>query len=97
MDVPTAGLWPPNLRKLYIGPLKMPISEWGPQKFPTTLVGLVLDGETDAATNWSQLSHLHLPSSLVQLGIVEFENLETKDAVEEAPTGPKSPISPVSE
>ncbi|GKA78671.1 NB-ARC domains-containing protein [Tanacetum coccineum] len=72
-----AGLWPPNLRELYIGSLKKPISEWGPQKFPTTLVGLVLDGETDAATNWSQLSHLHLPSSLARLGILKFENLET--------------------
>ncbi|GJR83963.1 NB-ARC domains-containing protein [Tanacetum coccineum] len=73
------GLWPPNLRKLYIGSLKKPISEWGPQKFPTTLVDLVLlgDKKKEAATNWSQLSHLHLPSSLVQLGILEFENLET--------------------
>ncbi|GKD97671.1 NB-ARC domains-containing protein, partial [Tanacetum coccineum] len=107
-DVPTAGLWPPNLCMLSIGRVKKPISEWGPQKLET-------------ATNWSQLSHhLHLPSSLTRLQINSFEKLETvseglqhltslqhldikwcpkmkKDAVkEEAPTGPKSPISPTS-
>ncbi|GKA64279.1 NB-ARC domains-containing protein [Tanacetum coccineum] len=77
MDVPRAGLWPPNLRVLRIGELKKPISEWVPQKFPTSLVDLTLDGETEAATNWSQLSHLHLPSSLTRLWISHFENLET--------------------
>ncbi|PWA44735.1 NBS-LRR protein [Artemisia annua] len=73
MDVPTAGLWPPNLRKLFIGGLKKPISEWGPQKFPTSLVHLMLYGskEIDTATNWS-----HLPSSLTRLCIDRFENLE---------------------
>ncbi|PWA87337.1 NB-ARC domains-containing protein [Artemisia annua] len=77
MDVPTAGLWPPNLRRLLIGNLKKPISEWGPQKFPTSLVDLTLNGETDAVTNWSQLSHLHLPSSLTRLWIHSFDNLKT--------------------
>ncbi|PWA45586.1 NB-ARC domains-containing protein [Artemisia annua] len=78
MDVPT-GFWPPNLRVLSIGRLKKPISEWGPQKFPTSLVGLTLEGseENEEATNWSQLSHLHLPSSLTRLGIECFEMLET--------------------
>ncbi|PWA52635.1 NBS-LRR resistance-like protein [Artemisia annua] len=76
MDV-ASGLWPPNLRKLIIGQLKKPISEWGPQKFPSTLVDLTLDGGTEEATNWSQLSHLHLPSSLTRLCIGEFHNLET--------------------
>ncbi|PWA70393.1 NB-ARC domains-containing protein [Artemisia annua] len=76
MDVAT-GLWPPNLRKLTIGGLKKPISEWGPQKFPTSLVNLTLDGETEEATNWSQLSHLHLPSSLTRLWIRSFDNMET--------------------
>ncbi|PWA73994.1 NBS-LRR resistance-like protein [Artemisia annua] len=76
MVVPT-GLWPPNLRVLKIGNLKKPISEWGPQKFPSTLVDLTLDGETETATDWSQLSHLHLPSSLTRLRIFQFENLET--------------------
>ncbi|PWA65467.1 NBS-LRR resistance-like protein [Artemisia annua] len=77
MDVPTAGVWPPNLRGLYIGRLKKPISEWGPQKFPSTLVDLALLGKTEAATNWSQLSHLHLPSSLTGLTIWNFDNMET--------------------
>ncbi|PWA87942.1 NBS-LRR resistance-like protein [Artemisia annua] len=77
MDVPTAGLWPPNLRVLTIGRLKKPISEWGPQKFPTSLVNLTLWGGTEAATNWSQLSHLHIPSSLTSLKIWRFDNLET--------------------
>ncbi|GJZ26846.1 NB-ARC domains-containing protein [Tanacetum coccineum] len=77
MDVPTDGLWPPNLCMLFIGGLKKPISEWGPQKFPSTLVDLSLDGEKEAATNWSQLSHLHLPSSLTRLEINSFEKLET--------------------
>ncbi|PWA70392.1 AMP-dependent synthetase/ligase [Artemisia annua] len=73
------GLWPPNLRKLTIGPLKNPISEWGPQKFPSTLVDLILLGteEKEAATTWSELSHLHLPSSLTRLVIVDFDKLET--------------------
>ncbi|PWA51219.1 NB-ARC domains-containing protein [Artemisia annua] len=76
MDVPTAGLWPPNLRKLEIGELKKPISEWGPQNFPFTLVDLTLVGteEKEAAT---KLSHLHLPSSLTFLRIWNFKNLET--------------------
>ncbi|PWA54306.1 NBS-LRR protein [Artemisia annua] len=77
MDVPTAGPWPPNLRFLTIGGLKKPISEWDPQKFPNSLVDLKLFGETEAATNWSQLSHLHLPSSLTVLWIFNFEKLES--------------------
>ncbi|GKA64674.1 NBS-LRR resistance-like protein [Tanacetum coccineum] len=77
MDVPTDGLWPPNLCRLSIGQLKKLISEWGPQKFPSTLVDLSLDGEKEAATNWSQMSHLYLPSSLTRLQICRFEKLET--------------------
>ncbi|PWA84177.1 NB-ARC domains-containing protein [Artemisia annua] len=78
MDVPTAELWPPNLRDLSIGNLKKPIPEWGPQKFPASLVDLTLFGEKEEATNWSQLSHdLHLPSSLTRLCIMDFWKLET--------------------
>ncbi|PWA36361.1 NBS-LRR resistance-like protein [Artemisia annua] len=77
MDVPTAGLWPPNLRVLSIGRLKKPIAEWGPQKFPASLVDLTLNGGKEAATNWSELSHLNLPSSLTQLCIYNFKKLET--------------------
>ncbi|PWA66319.1 NB-ARC domains-containing protein [Artemisia annua] len=51
MDVPTAGLWPPNLRKLKIE-------------------------EKEEATNWRELSHLNLPSSLTRLCIWGFEKLE---------------------
>lgn len=76
MDVAT-GLWPPNLCDLSIGRLKKPISEWGPQKFPSTLVDLSLYGRGEAATNWSELSHLRLPSSLTGLWIISFDNLET--------------------
>ncbi|KAJ0716751.1 putative P-loop containing nucleoside triphosphate hydrolase, leucine-rich repeat domain superfamily [Helianthus annuus] len=36
------GFWPPNLQILYIGGLKKPILEWGPQNFPTSLVNLGL-------------------------------------------------------
>ncbi|KAD6453269.1 hypothetical protein E3N88_07974 [Mikania micrantha] len=32
------GLWPPNLQTLEIGRLKKPISEWGSQSFPNSLV-----------------------------------------------------------
>ncbi|PWA90851.1 NB-ARC domains-containing protein [Artemisia annua] len=73
MDAPR--LWPPNLRRLFIGRLKKPISEWGPQKFPTSLVDLIVRGEE--VTNWSQLSNLHLPSSITRLCIDTFHNLET--------------------
>lgn len=76
MDVAT-GLWPPNLRELSIGRLKKPISEWGPQKFPPSLVDLTLSGGTEEATNWSELSNLHLPSSLTRLWIDSFDNMET--------------------
>ncbi|PWA63165.1 NB-ARC domains-containing protein [Artemisia annua] len=79
MDVPTSLVDLVNLRELRIGKLKKPISEWGPLKFPTALVDLTLLGskEKEEATNWSQLSHLHLPSSLTQLCIVSFDKLET--------------------
>ncbi|GJX31248.1 NB-ARC domains-containing protein, partial [Tanacetum coccineum] len=33
-DVPTAGLWPPNLCSLLIGRLKNPISEWAHKSLP---------------------------------------------------------------
>ncbi|PWA90643.1 NB-ARC domains-containing protein [Artemisia annua] len=39
------GFWPPNLCTLEIGGLKKPISKWGPQNFPTSLVELELIGE----------------------------------------------------
>nr|GEY40707.1 NB-ARC domains-containing protein [Tanacetum cinerariifolium] len=73
MDAP--GLWPTHLSRLFIGRLKKPISEWGTQKFPTSLLDIIIRGEE--ATNWSQLSNLRLPSSVTQLRIDNFRNLET--------------------
>ncbi|GKB99531.1 NB-ARC domains-containing protein, partial [Tanacetum coccineum] len=40
-------------------------------------VASIIDFGAEAATNWSQLSHLHLPSSLTRLGIINFEKLES--------------------
>ncbi|PWA44622.1 NBS-LRR resistance-like protein [Artemisia annua] len=79
MDVASFGLWPPNLGFLYIGGLRKPISQWGPQTFPTSLVILRLWGdsaEEDDVTSGSQLSHM-LPSSLTDLCLWYFEKLET--------------------
>ncbi|MFS7925486.1 putative leucine-rich repeat domain superfamily [Helianthus anomalus] len=69
------GLWPPNLCSLKIGGLKKPISEWGNQNFPASLVELTLCSEPDVS-DFSQLSHL-FPSSLTTLYIVRFDNLES--------------------
>ncbi|KAD6453339.1 hypothetical protein E3N88_08044 [Mikania micrantha] len=68
------GFWPPKLLSLKIGKLNKPISEWGPQNFPTSLFHLTLYGE-DVST-CSQFSHL-LPSFLTSLKIDEFEELES--------------------
>ncbi|XP_035837644.1 putative disease resistance RPP13-like protein 1 [Helianthus annuus] len=69
------GLWPPNLCLLRIGGLKKPISEWGNQNFPASLVDLTLYNEPDVR-NFNQLSHI-FPSSLTSLDISEFDNLES--------------------
>ncbi|PWA53135.1 hypothetical protein CTI12_AA447750 [Artemisia annua] len=95
MDVDSFGLWPPKFGSLEIGRLKKPISKWGPQNFPPSLVHLKLLGgsvEEDDVTSGSQLSHM-LPSSLTRLHLNGFKKLETKRQVEEAPIGPLSPIS----
>ncbi|KAJ0478591.1 putative P-loop containing nucleoside triphosphate hydrolase, leucine-rich repeat domain superfamily [Helianthus annuus] len=72
------GNWPPNLQTLYIGRLKKPISGWGPQNFPTTLVDLTLFGgqSEDDVSRCSQLSHL-LPPSLTTLRIYHFMKLKS--------------------
>ncbi|KAM0009630.1 putative P-loop containing nucleoside triphosphate hydrolase, leucine-rich repeat domain superfamily [Helianthus debilis subsp. tardiflorus] len=76
IDAPfPGGLWPPNLSSLGIGGLKKPISEWGYQNFPASLVDLTLFYEPDVR-NFSQLSHL-FPSSLTSLYIREFDKLES--------------------
>ncbi|XP_022033922.2 putative disease resistance protein At3g14460 [Helianthus annuus] len=69
------GLWPPNLCFLVTGGLKKPISEWGYQNFPASLVDLRLFYEPDVR-NFSQLSHL-FPSSLTTLVIFQFHKLES--------------------
>ncbi|KAL8210243.1 hypothetical protein R6Q57_006975 [Mikania cordata] len=71
------GLWPPYLQSLQIGRLKKPISEWGSQNFPTSLVELHLhDGGEDGVSSCSQFSNL-LPSSLTSLELWCFEKLES--------------------
>ncbi|CAI9277642.1 unnamed protein product [Lactuca saligna] len=71
------GLWPPKLFYLRIGGLKKPISEWGPQNFPTSLVNLILHGGPyDDVKKFDKLSHL-FPSSLTLLRIDGFEKLES--------------------
>ncbi|KAK1418901.1 hypothetical protein QVD17_28052 [Tagetes erecta] len=63
------GVWPPNMCSLKIGKLKKPISEWGTQNFPSSLVELRLyDGE-DGVSSCTQISNL-LPSSLTFLDII---------------------------
>ncbi|KAJ0717449.1 putative leucine-rich repeat domain superfamily [Helianthus annuus] len=69
------GVWPPNLCSLEIGGLKKPMSEWGPHKFPSSLVDLRLYDEP-YVRNFRQLSHL-FPSSLTHLWIENFEKLES--------------------
>ncbi|XP_071733871.1 putative disease resistance RPP13-like protein 1 [Rutidosis leptorrhynchoides] len=71
------GLWPPNLVSLTVGGLKKPISEWGPQNFPPSLVEITLRGESENdVKSGRQLSSL-LPSSLTILRLWEFKELET--------------------
>ncbi|KAD6453259.1 hypothetical protein E3N88_07964 [Mikania micrantha] len=71
------GLWPPNLQALVIGRLKKPISKWGSQNFPSSLVKLSLyDGGEDGVSSCSQFSNL-LPSSLTSLELWGFEKLES--------------------
>ncbi|PWA70421.1 NB-ARC domains-containing protein [Artemisia annua] len=79
MDVDSFGVWPSKLGSLTIGGLKKPISKFGPQNFPPSLVHLILLGgsaEDDDVTSGSQSSHM-LPSSLTQLHLLGFEELET--------------------
>ncbi|CAI9269520.1 unnamed protein product [Lactuca saligna] len=47
------GVWPPNLRMLSIGGLNKPMSEWGLQNFPTSLVDLVLFGENSGVVSFA--------------------------------------------
>ncbi|KAM0061950.1 putative leucine-rich repeat domain superfamily [Helianthus debilis subsp. tardiflorus] len=69
------GYGPPNLCFLELGRLKKPMSEWGPQNCPTSLVKLWLFDEP-CLSNFRQLSNL-FPSSLTELFIREFYKLES--------------------
>ncbi|KAL7617810.1 hypothetical protein Lser_V15G03611 [Lactuca serriola] len=85
------GVWPPNLRKLGIGGLNKPMSEWGPQNFPTSLVELKLygngsgvvsfavaeDGRNTTTPTSSSSSSFLLPPSLVSLRLFGFTDVES--------------------
>ncbi|KAK9069126.1 hypothetical protein SSX86_013242 [Deinandra increscens subsp. villosa] len=84
------GLWPPNLSCLVIGCLKKPISEWGQQNFPTSLIDLLLYGgnsgvisfakaeeDTRNKNTTSSSSSFLLPPSLTCLTINNFMELES--------------------
>ncbi|XP_076899664.1 putative disease resistance protein At3g14460 [Bidens hawaiensis] len=71
------GVWPPNLSDLEIGGLKKPISEWGLQNFPTSLVDLTLYGFYESGVvSFANFTFL-LPSSLTFLRITKFKELES--------------------
>ncbi|KAJ9544146.1 hypothetical protein OSB04_023853 [Centaurea solstitialis] len=80
------GLWPPNLRSLGIGGLNKPMSEWGLQDFPASLVQLYLRGKNSGVVSFADAedvrnnttsSSFPLPPSLTCLDIREFEELES--------------------
>ncbi|XP_071719170.1 uncharacterized protein [Rutidosis leptorrhynchoides] len=84
-DLFSSGLWPPNLRILGIGELKKPMSEWGLQNYPTSLIQLTLYGNNSGVTafamegdaaNTASTSFL-LPPSLIHLIILNFKNVES--------------------
>ncbi|KAL4561045.1 hypothetical protein LXL04_033207 [Taraxacum kok-saghyz] len=85
------GLWPPNLRSLCIGGLNKPMSEWGPQKFPTSLVELHLYGYNskvglfavgeDVRNTGSAISCFLLPPSLTSLRLFDFMDVESLSEV----------------
>nr|XP_043625969.1 putative disease resistance RPP13-like protein 1 [Erigeron canadensis] len=86
------GLWPPNLRRLVIGELNKPMSEWGIQNYPNSLHVLWLFGknsgvvsfgvEEDHATNTNNSStRFLLPASLISLEILDFIEVESLSEV----------------
>ncbi|KAL7617742.1 hypothetical protein Lser_V15G03337 [Lactuca serriola] len=84
------GLWPPNLSTLGIGSLNKPMSQWGPQNFPTSLVELVLYGQNSGVVsftvaediqNTTTSSSFELPKSLTFLTLVDFMDVESLSEV----------------
>ncbi|CAH1440956.1 unnamed protein product [Lactuca virosa] len=92
------GLWPPNLRSLDIGYLNKPMSEWGPQKFPTSLVELLLYGKHSGVVSFAVGEHASntttscflLPPSLTSLGLNCFMEVESLSEVLQHLPGLKS-------
>ncbi|KAL7617010.1 hypothetical protein Lser_V15G03293 [Lactuca serriola] len=91
------GFWPPNLRSLTIGCLNKPMSEWGLQNFPTSLVELILRGKNSGVVSFavaedvrndSTSSSFLLPSSLASLeldGFTDVESLSLSEALQRLP------------
>ncbi|XP_024973913.1 putative disease resistance RPP13-like protein 1 [Cynara cardunculus var. scolymus] len=84
------GLWPPNLSFLSIGDLKKPMSEWGLQNFPTSLLELCIVGKNSGivsfattedvrrnSNNTTTSLSLFLPPSLTYLRVNGFMELES--------------------
>ncbi|KAJ9543896.1 hypothetical protein OSB04_023603 [Centaurea solstitialis] len=82
------GLWPPNFWALSIGNLKKPMSKWGRQNFPTSLVSLWMSGKNsgvvqvavaeDVRRNSNNTTAaLLLPPSLTRLYVHGFMELES--------------------
>lgn len=83
------GLWPPNLMSLRIGCLNKPMSAWGRQNYPTSLVNLRLYGKNSGVvsflaeqdvSNTTSPSFL-LPPSLISLTIQDFMDVESLSEV----------------
>ncbi|KAJ9541121.1 hypothetical protein OSB04_027627 [Centaurea solstitialis] len=81
------GLWPPNLRTLRIGCLNKPMSEWGMQNYPTSLVHLALFGQDSGVVSFVAnaedvtSSSFLLPPSLISLEIFNFMDVESVSEV----------------
>ena len=71
------GMWPPNLRILEIGGLKKPMSTWGLQNFPTSLVSLYLCGQNLRVVSFATSLSLLVPPSLAYLNVNGFMELES--------------------
>ncbi|KAL4592572.1 hypothetical protein LXL04_005572 [Taraxacum kok-saghyz] len=80
------GLWPPNLRILKIGRINKPMSEWGVQNFPSSLVELKLYGRNSGVVSFAVAEDVSntapsptflLPPSLVSLELYGFNDVES--------------------
>ncbi|CAH1440881.1 unnamed protein product [Lactuca virosa] len=84
-----SGVWAPNLSILCIGCLKKPMSEWGPQNFPTSLVELQLYGHNSGVGSFAvgedvreaTASSFLLPPALTSLIVFDFMDVESLSEV----------------